>query len=130
MLQYIYRNFQINNDVEITLEDIWIKGTFKTEAVAGFRSMNDGNYYTEINEKKELQKVSFQDGKVVEILADFSNILCKGKKVNVDEYILKWGRHKNKSVSHIKLVDEKYIEWLKNNKFVLEKCPSLLEALK
>ena len=34
---------------EITLEDIWIKGTFKTEAVAGFRSMNDGNYYTEIN---------------------------------------------------------------------------------
>jgi hypothetical protein len=72
---------------EITLEDIWIKGTFKTEAVAGFRSMNDGNYYTEINEKKELQKVSFQDGKVVEILADFSNILCKGKKVNVDEYI-------------------------------------------
>lgn len=50
--------------------------------------------------------------------------------INVDEYILKWGKYKNKSVSYIKLFDEKYIEWLKNNKFVIEKCPSLLEALK
>ena len=50
--------------------------------------------------------------------------------INVNEYILKWGKYKNKSVSHIKLVDEKYIDWLQNNIFVLEKCPSLLEALK
>ena len=32
---------------QITLEDIWTKTTFKQDAVAGFNSMKNGEYYTE-----------------------------------------------------------------------------------
>ena len=31
---------------KITLEDIFVKGTFQTETVRGLHSMNDGEHYT------------------------------------------------------------------------------------
>lgn len=49
--------------------------------------------------------------------------------INVDDYIMRWGKYKNKSLSWIHEVDEKYIEWLENNDFVKTKCPKLLQAI-
>jgi dipeptidyl-peptidase 4 len=71
---------------QITLEDIWSKGTFRAEAVAGFRSMNDGKHYSEINTDKKLVKIGFKDGKQKEIIADFGDINFDNKKVVIDEY--------------------------------------------
>ena len=34
----------------ITLEDIWIKGTFRTERLESFHSMDNGDFYTILNQ--------------------------------------------------------------------------------
>ena len=36
----------------ITLEDIWIKGTFRTERLESFHSMDNGDFYTILNQSK------------------------------------------------------------------------------
>lgn len=71
---------------EITLEDVFAKGTFKQDAVSGFRSMKDGIHYSEINEEKKLVQVRFQDGKEERILADFKEIQYKDDVLKIDDY--------------------------------------------
>lgn len=70
----------------ITLEDIWKNNTFKQEGVAGFRSMNDGKHYSEINEKGELQKVRFDDGQVESIIANFKSLQFQNENLSIDDY--------------------------------------------
>jgi len=50
--------------------------------------------------------------------------------MDLSDHVMRWGKYKNKSVSWIKTTDSNYIEWLINNQYVIDKCPSLLEALK
>lgn len=71
---------------KISLEDIFSKGVFRAESVAGFRSMKDGNYYSEINKNNELQKVNFSDGKVASLIADLGKLTYNGKQIKVDDY--------------------------------------------
>jgi len=50
---------------QITLEDIYKKGTFRTELVPGFNSLQDGRYYTELDKDGNLLKKSFATGETV-----------------------------------------------------------------
>lgn len=43
--------------------------------------------------------------------------------------IMTWGKYKNKSLDWIKTSDRPYLEWLRRNEFVIEKCPKLLEGV-
>ena len=43
---------------EITVEKIWKKYEFYAKGVDGFRSMNDGNYYTQITEDNGKQSIT------------------------------------------------------------------------
>jgi dipeptidyl-peptidase 4 len=70
----------------ITLEDIYKKNIFKSESVAGFASMQDGKYYSEINDKNQIQKVGFKDGKVKEIIVDLNELKTGTEKINFSEY--------------------------------------------
>lgn len=48
-------------------------------------------------------------------------------------YKMRWGKHRNLTLNKIKEIDPIYIDWLKNNQYVIENCPKLiseLEALK
>lgn len=71
---------------EITLEDIFTKGTFRMESVSGFRSMNDGEHYAEWNNDKILQKVSFKDAKPVKEILDANKLKFNNKKIEVADY--------------------------------------------
>lgn len=71
---------------QITLEDIFSKGTFRSESVSGFRSMKDGSYYSEINKDGELQQVRFSDGKVEKVLVNLKKLVYNGKTIAVDDY--------------------------------------------
>jgi dipeptidyl-peptidase-4 len=71
---------------QITLEDIWKTNTFRQEGVAGFRSMNDGKHYTEINDQGELQKVRFADGKMESVIANFKLLVCEKDTLKIDDY--------------------------------------------
>ncbi|KAG7376422.1 hypothetical protein PHYPSEUDO_013578 [Phytophthora pseudosyringae] len=42
----------------------------------------------------------------------------KFKAVDDGTYVINWGRHKGKSLKLIKQIDAKYIDWLRNSKFV------------
>ncbi len=59
---------------QITLEDIFTKGTFRTESVRGLRSMNDGEHYTTQEGRTKIVKNSYKTGEVVEVLFDLEKI--------------------------------------------------------
>ena len=71
---------------QISLEDIWETNTFRQEGVAGFRSMNDGKHYSEINDQGQLQKVRFADGKVESIIANFKTLVYENESLKIDDY--------------------------------------------
>ncbi|MDC1222025.1 S9 family peptidase [Salibacteraceae bacterium] len=53
---------------QITLEDIWKKGTFRQKSVYGVRSMDDGNHYTTMDrsdEGVEINKYLYETGEKV-----------------------------------------------------------------
>jgi len=59
---------------KITLEDIQAGNTFKPETISGLRSMNDGMYYTTLEDGNKIVKYSYRDGKKVETIFDLSKI--------------------------------------------------------
>ena len=68
---------------EITLEDIWVKGTFSAEGLAGYNSTKDGKFYIEMNgvEKNAmLVKYSYSTGKPVDTLIMANEINVDGKE--------------------------------------------------
>ncbi len=58
---------------QITLNDLFIDGTFDYNTVRGLRSMNDGIHYTTLDERTKIVKYSYQTGNVVETVLDVSN---------------------------------------------------------
>ena len=61
----------------ITLEDIFKKGVFRTKSVYGLRSMNDGLHYTTMESGKYIVKFSYQTGEMIDTLLnadDFENV--------------------------------------------------------
>lgn len=52
---------------QITIEDIWAKGTFSTKSVPGFNFMNDGQHYTKL-EKGTVKKYNLLSGNFIEDL--------------------------------------------------------------
>lgn len=71
---------------EITLEDIWKNNTFRQDVVAGFRSMQDGEHYTEINKDGELVKVKFEDGTIAATLVNLRTIQYNNQDLKIDDY--------------------------------------------
>ncbi len=59
---------------KITLEDIFVKSTFRAQSVYGLRSMNDGTHYTTMENGKQIVKYSYQTGNQVEVLFDISKV--------------------------------------------------------
>ena len=55
-----------NQNKKITLEDLFIKGTFREQTVRGLRSMNDGDYYTTLGKRTKIVKYSYKTGEQVE----------------------------------------------------------------
>lgn len=76
---------QAQNKQEITLEDIYVKGTFRGDFVSGFRSMNDGIHYTELVNNK-IEKKRFEDGEQTGTILDLSTLKYDEKAVEVDDY--------------------------------------------
>lgn len=63
---------------DITLEDIFTKGTFTAKGVSGFNSMSDGKYYSAQDDQENIIRYSFATGKSVDTLAWSKEIGFKG----------------------------------------------------
>ncbi len=70
----LFLALQAQNGQQITLEDIFTKGTFRAETVRGLRSMNDGEHYTTQEGRSKIVKNSYRSGQQVEVLFDLEKI--------------------------------------------------------
>lgn len=70
---------------EITLEDIWKTGKFRTEGVDGIRSLNDGKHYTTL-QKGSVVKYSYDSGDSIEAIVLAADLKFDGELVKIDEY--------------------------------------------
>lgn len=70
---------------EITLEDIWRTGTFRSNSVFGLVSMNDGIHYTTIK-KDTIFRFSYEKVTVPEVIVTKSQLLFNGSTINIDDY--------------------------------------------
>ncbi len=60
---------------KITLEDIFVKGTFRAQSVSGLNSMNDGEHYTTLeNRGTKIIKYSYKTGEEVGVVFDITKI--------------------------------------------------------
>lgn len=64
---------QLISQKEITLEDIFKNGTFRTQGVPGFNFMQDGRHYTALSDNRIVQ-YDLTTGKMVEVLLDARQI--------------------------------------------------------
>ncbi len=66
--------YSIKAQNQITLEDIWTKGTFNAKGVSGFKSMNNGAYYTAQDNDGNIIKYQFSDAKAVDTILNIKEI--------------------------------------------------------
>ncbi len=72
----------------ITLEDIWAKGTFRSNSVQQINWMKDGAFYSAL-ETDKIVKHQVTDGAAVETLFDAgTSVENLGKKVAIEDYAL------------------------------------------
>ena len=78
-----------NGKKNITLEDIWSKGTFSSESVRGLRSMNDGLKYTILERKADgvqLSRYSYESGEFEEPIIDVNSMTVEGEIIQILNY--------------------------------------------
>jgi len=70
---------------EITLEDIFKKGKFRTEGVYGIRSLKDGGHYTTL-QRGDIVKYEYKSGDSIEAIVLGSELKFNGESIEIDEY--------------------------------------------
>lgn len=75
----------INAQNKITLEDIWVKGTFRQQFPDGYNAMNDGLRYTEL-EGDDLVTYEIKSGKKIEVLVKGDDVKFDGKTIPLSGY--------------------------------------------
>lgn len=75
---------------ELTLADIWQKGTFNQKSVNGFRSLNNGRDYaavvTDEAGNKNILKYSFTTGTIIDTILRARDLVVNGKTIVMDDY--------------------------------------------
>ncbi|MBK9284511.1 MAG: S9 family peptidase [Sphingobacteriaceae bacterium] len=80
----------LNAQNKITLEDVWLKGTFRPSYAFGFNVMNDGIHYTDIEEKdakKTLCKYDLKSGKKKGVLVNADDLKLKDRQLDIYNYM-------------------------------------------
>ena len=74
LLMFIFCS-QLSAQKQLTLEDFFVDGTFRTKGVYGLRSMNDGEHYTVLeNNGTRIVKYSYKTGLPVATLLDLKTL--------------------------------------------------------
>ena len=72
---FIFSVLSFGQTKNIELEDFTRKGTFQPQSIAGLQPMNDGRYYTILEEEgTKIVKYSYKTGKKEEVIFDTGNI--------------------------------------------------------
>jgi len=80
---------------QITLDDIYKKGTFRAEIVPGFNSLKDGRFYTELDNNGNLIKKSFITGETAGVIVSKGDIKDeKGNALELKDF--EWSEDESK----------------------------------
>lgn len=71
---------------EITLEDVWTKGTFASKGVDGFNSMKNGKYYCAQDDNENIIRYAFATGKATDTLVKAADLKFEGVLIKNFEY--------------------------------------------
>ncbi|MCC6187355.1 MAG: S9 family peptidase [Chitinophagaceae bacterium] len=74
---------------DITLEDIWKKGTFRMRAVPGFNAMKDGLRYTQLDASKDQQSIAIYNlatGTKQSVIFDNNSHKYQGHTLSIADY--------------------------------------------
>ncbi len=74
----IFSNLTFAQTKNITLEDIWLKYQFYPKTIHGFESMNNGEFYTVIDQGN-LDQYSYRSGKHIKTLIDAGQLIPEGE---------------------------------------------------
>ena len=74
LFAFLALDLNAQTDQKFTLEDLFVKGTFRASSVDGLRSMKDGIHYTTMENGTRIVKFSYETGKEVETLFDVTKI--------------------------------------------------------
>ena len=81
---------------DITLEDIFAKGTFAPKSVSGFNSMKDGKYYCAQDENENIIRYSFKTGKIIDTLVSRNDLKLNVNDKPLTGFSFKWSSDENK----------------------------------
>ena len=70
---------------QITIDDIWTNGVYRTKGVPGFRFMNDGRHYTSLKQNYLLQ-YDLATGNITDTLVDFNHLPFPEDRKQVEDY--------------------------------------------
>ena len=70
---------------QITIDDIWTNGTYRTKGVPGFRFMNDGRHYTALQQNK-IVKYDLTTGNLVDTILNVRSLQLPADENNIDDY--------------------------------------------
>jgi dipeptidyl-peptidase-4 len=68
-------SLQAQNKKQITLDDIYAKGTFQMAGVSGFTSLNDSRYYCNMDNDANILRYEFSTGKLIDTIVKHSDLI-------------------------------------------------------
>lgn len=68
---------------EITLEDVWLKGTFRAKGIDELNFTKDGEHYTKVNDKGQIVKVNIAKPTEETVLFDYNTV---NPKIDLEGY--------------------------------------------
>lgn len=84
----LYSNLSIaqSSKREITLEDIWKKGTFAAASVPGFNVLNDGKRYVKVENKGDINIYDLKSNKAQGQLLSAKELINNGDTINMSSF--------------------------------------------
>lgn len=68
-------SLQAQNKKQITLDDIFAKGTFQMAGVSGFTSLNDSRYYCNMDNDANILRYEFSTGNLIDTIIKHSDLI-------------------------------------------------------
>jgi dipeptidyl-peptidase-4 len=85
LLAFLILTAIVSAQKQITIDDIWTNGVYRSKSVPGFRFMNDGKHYTSLKQNY-LLKYDLTTGDITDTLVKFNSLPFPEDRKQVDDY--------------------------------------------
>lgn len=82
----LFFSFSAAAQKEITLEDIWLKGTFRVSSVPGFNVMNNGSSYVKQESNGDIAVYDLKSNKQLRVIFDKKSNTFVGEAIAVSDF--------------------------------------------